>query len=35
MLKGQQARGLLPSFKLVELNGMRLQEPHQVLRCCT
>eukprot|EP00903_Cladosiphon_okamuranus_P021157 g19433.t1 len=29
MLKGQQARGLLPSFKLVELNGMRLQEPHQ------
>eukprot|EP00752_Nemacystus_decipiens_P015924 g14231.t1 len=29
VLKEQQARGLLPSFKLVELNGMRLQEPHQ------
>lgn len=30
ILKGQQARGLLPRFKLVELNGMRLTEPHQV-----
>ncbi|CAM9288833.1 unnamed protein product [Ectocarpus sp. 6 AP-2014] len=29
ILKGQQARGLLPRFKLVELNGMRLTEPHQ------
>ncbi|CAN0162790.1 unnamed protein product [Pylaiella littoralis] len=28
-LKGQQARGLLPKFKLVELNGMRLTDPHQ------
>lgn len=30
ILRDQQAKGELPSFRLVELNGMRLIKPHQV-----
>lgn len=30
ILREQQASNKLPSFKLVELNGMRLINPHQV-----
>lgn len=30
LLREQQARGVLPEFKLVTLNGMRLVRPHQV-----
>ena len=30
VLRDEQAQGKLPSFHLVELNGMRLVNPHQV-----
>ena len=30
ILRSQQAQNDLPNFKVVELNGMRLVDPHQV-----
>ncbi|CAN0194721.1 unnamed protein product [Laminaria digitata] len=30
ILRSEQAESKLPKFKVVELNGMRLVDPHQV-----